>query len=359
MQVISFSDVIASDKFAYLPSIGLLMVLASLLCWFCDIERLGKTGMRRAIAIIIVLILAGAEAVGTRRHLVYWRDTTSLFEYMLTAEPDAASVHNTLGWISFSEGKVDKAVEHFYQALQSNSNYAGAHYNLANVLTNQGRLDDAIKHYYYALENASVWSGKIHNNLANALKLQGKLDEAIKHYRQALKLSPKPSDVYFNLAHVFISQEKFDEAISCLRQGLLASPNWPVMHYKLAYMLEKTGQVEEALKHYRESLRLKPNYVEPLNKISKILAIYPDPRLRNTTEAMIFAQRAAELTKYKDASVLETLSVAYAATGRFDQAIAIAETAVELALENQNDKLAERIRKQLQFYKQRPQLPKP
>ena len=34
--VVGFTVVIASDKFAYLPSVGVLMVLAALLVWLWD-----------------------------------------------------------------------------------------------------------------------------------------------------------------------------------------------------------------------------------------------------------------------------------------------------------------------------------
>ena len=84
MQVMRFSDVIAADKFAYLPSVGLLMILAWFLCWLCYTDNVGKAVVRRIVVVIIVLILAGAEAVATRRYLVHWRDTVSLYEHMLT-----------------------------------------------------------------------------------------------------------------------------------------------------------------------------------------------------------------------------------------------------------------------------------
>ena len=74
MQIVKFSDVIASDKFAYLPSFGLLMMLTCFLLW------LYNNKFRRALFIsIVVLLLTGAEGVATRRYLVYWKDSISLF----------------------------------------------------------------------------------------------------------------------------------------------------------------------------------------------------------------------------------------------------------------------------------------
>ena len=46
---------------------------------------------------------------------------------------------------------------------------------------------------------------------------------------------------------------------------------------------------------------------------------------------MEYAQRACELTAYKDAHVLDTLAAAYAASGRFKDAVTTAEKALTLA----------------------------
>jgi hypothetical protein len=99
MQIIGFSDVIASDKFAYLPSIGLLMILAAFLVWLCNNRFLT---LCRVSAMIIVL-LACAESIAARCYLTYWRDTVSLFEHMLALAPNAVQVHNNLASIARQE----------------------------------------------------------------------------------------------------------------------------------------------------------------------------------------------------------------------------------------------------------------
>ena len=113
-----------------------------------------------------------------------------------------------------------------------------------------------------------------------------------------------------------------------------------------------TGQLDEALRHLREAVRLKPNWPVPLNPMARILFTHPDPKMRNTSEAIALAERAAKLTKYQNATILETLAAAYAAAGQFDRAVTTAEAALELASAAQADKLAIRIRKQLQLYRQ-------
>ena len=77
----------------------------------------------------------------------------------------------------------------------------------------------------------------------------------------------------------------------------------------------------------------------------------PDRKLRDVNKAIELAERAAGLTGYKDAAILETLAVTYAVAGRFDRAITTAQSALNLPSAVQNDELANRIRRQLQFYR--------
>jgi tetratricopeptide (TPR) repeat protein len=74
--------------------------------------------------------------------------------------------------------------------------------------------------------------------------------------------------------------------------------------------------------------------------------------MRDTAEAVKLAERAAELTKFKKATILSTLAAAYAASGQFDKAAATAQLALDLARTAQNDELTDQILRQLQSYKQ-------
>ena len=96
---------------------------------------------------------------------------------------------------------------------------------------------------------------------------------------------------------------------------------------------------------------MKPDWPDPLNRIAQILVVHPDAGIRNAGEAVSLAERAAGLTEYKDTSVLDTLSAAYAAAGRFDRAAATAQAAMELASAVGNKEDAEYFHKQLKHYR--------
>lgn len=382
--VVGFTIVIASDKFAYLPSVGLLMILASFLCWFVGARGPGKPAPRHLVVVTAVLVFTGAEATATRRYLVHWRDTVTICEYILKLTPDVVPVHTKLGIALKSQGKVDEAISHYRQGLQINPDNPRLHYNMGVALDVQGKPDEAISHYRRALSIKPDYPSA-HNNLGVLLKSQGKLDEAISHFRQALSINPNHVNVHRNLGNALSAQGKFDEAISHYLRALEIKPDFAEAHYNLALSLRSLGRIDEAighfsqavqispsfiaahnhlartlviagqpdaaLGHFREALRLKPDSTTLLNGIASILATHPDPNVQNPNQAIAFAKRAAELTGYKDAMILETLATACAAAGQFDRAVAVLHRAIDLASAGQDYEFTGRLKGKLQRYK--------
>ncbi|MHC4158409.1 MAG: tetratricopeptide repeat protein, partial [Planctomycetota bacterium] len=204
MGIIGFTNVIASDKFAYLPSIGVLMVLTAFLSWLCK-TRDAKFISRRTVTVIIVLILAVVEATATRRYLVHWQDTESYYKHMLTLTPRVASLHFNLAYELQSQNRLDEAADHYRHSLHTNPNDASSYNNLGAILQSQGKLEEAIRHYQNALqiEPDNVNS---HTALGTVLSSQGKPVEAIGRFHQALEIKPDYAPAHYNLANTLVIQ---------------------------------------------------------------------------------------------------------------------------------------------------------
>ena len=443
--------VVASDKYVYMPAVGLLMILAWCFGWMWKTAE-QKFIVIKTVLIALVLTLSAGEVYGVRQYLTYWRDTIGLYEYIITTAPDAPPAHNNLG-VAFAEaGRGDEAIAQFRQTLRLDPNYADAHNNLGAALKAKGELDEAINHYlaalrlrpgftdaFYNLANALQMQGKsdkaadyfrqilrtkpnfvaAHNNLGTILQSQGKFAEAAEQYKQVLLVRPYDADAHYNLAEVLKLQGNYDQAIMHYRQVLSVEPNNAAVHNRLGNLLrtrnkpeeaafqfrealkykpdfaeahynlgnilsqqgrlveaenqfrlavqykpdfakahnnlgdilQMEGKIDEALICFRKALQLDPNYVSALNEAAMILAAQPDVKKRNVGEAIELAERAAKLTAYKDAVVLDTLATAYAAAGQLERAITTEEAALEAAYAAKNTELANHIRGQLERYK--------
>ncbi len=357
IQILRFSNMIAGDKFAYLPSLGLLMAVSSLLVWFCRAGSAGKSTARHMAVVISVLVLAGAEAVATRSYLVHWRDTFSLAKHMLTVTPNAPLVRNMMGLELQSQGKLDQAIsqyrhalqykpsyveahnnlgialqlqgendeaiKHFRQAIQINPRYAEAYYNMGITFRAQGRLDQAINCYRQALQ-LKPNHFEAHNNLGNALQSRGKFDEAIKHFRQALQIKPDLAEVHFNLGLALKTQGKLDEAIKYFRQALQLNPDLAKAHNNLGIALQSRGRLDEAIRHFRQALQIKPDFAEVHYNLGIALKSQGefDDAIKHLRQAL---QVKPDLTEAHN-----NLALALTMTGQLDKALEHFREAVRL-----------------------------
>ncbi len=278
-------------------------------------------------------------------------EALSHFRQVLQSDPDAFKAHLNLAKVLTSQGKLDEAISHFTKAIQLDPDSALTHYSLGQAFLKQNRLAKAVAHYAEALRIRPKYV-KAHIGLGLALARQGKPDEAIDHYTRAIQLNPNLIQAHHILGKALQSQGKIDESIKHFTKALELSPDSAAIHYTLAHSLAGRDRTEEAITHFREALRIKPKWGKPMNSLAWILATHREDKFRNPEEAVRLAQQACELTNYENSGLVNTLAAAYAAAGRFLDAVAAAEKAFELARADRNEKRAERIQNLIEMYRQ-------
>jgi tetratricopeptide (TPR) repeat protein len=119
---------------------------------------------------------------------------------------------------------------------------------------------------------------------------------------------------------------------------------------KLAMISAGNQRFLDAINHYQRVLALDTNSVPALNNLAWLRATASDPQLRNGKEAVRLAERACQLTEYKEAFLVGTLAAAYAEAGRFDDAIVTAEKVRAMALAQGQTEIATRNEQLLELY---------
>src|SRR5206468_383564 len=95
--------------------------------------------------------------------------------------------------------------------------------------------------------------------------------------------------------------------------------------------------------------QLSPNELDSINALAWILATSSDLKIRNGEEALIWAQRANEISHGNQPLVLRILAAAYAACGRSAEAVQTGQRA--LALTDSNPALSQALQSEIKAYR--------
>jgi tetratricopeptide (TPR) repeat protein len=300
-----------ADRYSYITLTGLFIIIA----WGLP-DLLAKWRYKKIALTLLALLIILAMSICTHFQLCHWQNSLTLFQHALDVTGD---------------------------------NYT-TRLHLADSLCEQNRLDEAIGKYQKCLQEIPDNPDAL-NNLGIALGKQGKFDEAVKCFTEALRIKPDFAVTHANIGYALAFQGNLDGAAVHLAEALRLDPNFAQSHYYLGEVLVQRGKISEAITHFEEALRLKPDWVEPMNNLAWFLAASKETTVHNPDKAIRLAQRACELTNYKEPGLLDTLAVAYAATGDFSKAIETAEKALELCQSSEQDTLKKEIENRLVLYK--------
>ena len=188
-------------------------------------------------------------------------------------------------------------------------------------------------------------------NLGCDLRQEGRMQEAMEHWEQALRLKPDYAKAHYNLGVALVQLGRLPEAIGHYEQALRLKPDYAEAHYNLAAVLLRLGRLPEAMGHWEQVSRIRPDHPETDNNLAWLLATLAPTEGGDPVRAVTLAERACELTNNRVAEYLDTLAVAYAAAGRFSDAIATGQKAIELAGTAAQHQLVREIETRLKSYR--------
>ena len=311
-----------ADRYTYLPHIGLFVAVV----WFAvDLATVRgskpRVALTTAAVALIILALAWMASIQTS----YWRNSEVLWTHALAVTSDNDIAHNNLGYLCNDRGELDIAISHFESAARIRAGKRDPHYNLASAF--------------------------VQMNLGDALARKGRSDEAMVHYDEAIRLQPNYGDAYYNRGTVLFAKGRVDEAIADWAKTLEMHPNDADAHTSLGNALLQKGSLREAIAQYVTALALAPEDPHSRNNLAWVLATASDSSIRDGPKAVGFAQEAVQLSGGREPLFLRTLAAAYAESGRFSEAIAVAQQAVGIANMQAKPDMAKRLNGDLVLFR--------
>jgi protein O-mannosyl-transferase len=231
-----------ADRFAYLPFIGLFLMLTWLVA---DWARARKIPARwLAIPAVSCLLVLGTL---TYRQVGYWHDIESFWLRTLALTQDNYVAEDNLGDFLFSQGRTEEAAAHFRAALATRPDGLTANLNLGAYEDSRGNLPAAIERYQMVARHAADMGMRAtaYDSLGFAYRGMGQPMMAKQCFETALQLAPDRARAMVGLG--LIAQDNSDLA-EAIRQYSLAASVQPsdVTYLLLAQALQHDGHSDEA-----------------------------------------------------------------------------------------------------------------
>jgi len=275
-----------ADRFAYVPFIGLFIIIAWGVPDILSARRHKKVLMAIAAGIVLpALMVCSWFQIGR------WQNSITLFKHAIEVTDKNWLAHTNLGRAFFDQGRLDAAIDHFHKALAIKPNSVPALYNLGKALSDSGNIDRAAWFYQKTLEIKPDYTGA-HNNLGNILANRGDFENAEWHYQEVLRTNPEHVDAHNNLANVLAAQGKLDEAVRLYTEAIRISPGYANAHYNFGNLLLKMDleKFNQAAAYFFEMVENRSEYAPALHQVGAVLA-----RQGRISKASVFFSKATQI----------------------------------------------------------------
>ena len=245
---------VVADRYAYLPLMGIFIVVVWEVCALADRLRLGVAP--RAVAASLIL---AALAFTTWRQIGYWQSTRDLWSHALLVTTNNTMAESYLANVLFGEGRYQEGMAHLRNYARLEPLDPGAHARVAADFQDHGQLPEAIKEYEAAIRAAAVLN-------AHAQPGMGQDVLAMTYANLGLAYAQLGDEAHAR-DNVRRALETDSNAIVRMVEGLSQYlPAHPTAqgYQRLGLILSLTGRGQEAQQSFAQARQLDPGLPLPI-----------------------------------------------------------------------------------------------
>jgi len=245
-----------ADRYHYLPSIGIAIMLA----WGIP-SLIRPEVMRKKILFPAGITALIIMAVLTWQQCTYWQDSIGLWNHALRVTKNNYMAHSCLGKLLYKRGEIRESFYHFNEAIRLKPDYCVAYNDRGSVFSNMGRYQHALEDLNEAIRLQPYYDEPYFNRGVIYDKL-GQYQRAIEDYSEAIRLKPDYADAYYNRGIVYDKLEQLQPAIEDFSKAITFRGNYADAFYNRGVVYNKLGQYQLAIEDFSKAVTLEEDYAD-------------------------------------------------------------------------------------------------
>jgi tetratricopeptide (TPR) repeat protein len=232
--IIQINIAAMADRYTYLPSIGVSIMLA----WGIPL-LFPRADMRKKILFPAGIATLAILAFLTWQQCGYWKNSFELFNHALQVTKDNYLAHDGRGIIYGKLGQYQRAIMDFNEAIRLKADYVKSYNNRGLAYAKLGRYQQAINDYDEAIRLKPDYT-KAYNNRENAYKDLGRQEGEMKDFNKAGHLQSDNVNAYNEKGNAYYKYGRYQLAIENYSEAIRRQPH-NILAYNnrgLAYLLQ-------------------------------------------------------------------------------------------------------------------------
>lgn len=250
--------------------------------------------------------------------------------------PDSPMVHMYRIHAYLEKEQWDQAEAAAEKLIEIKPNNAPTLMQLARLKTKRGDYKGATELLAIAMKQPSH-QYEVRKQYGETLFYMKRFSEATDRLIEAYRLDPTDENLPDMIVQAATPVHRLHDTEIVLREELDKRANLPMTRSALAQILIGRGEWSEAIELLREGRKLQPTHLGLANNLAYVLATCTDASLAQPKEATAVIEDVCKRTGYKNPKFLHTLSLVYFTQNRADEAIEVANRALEFAKKSEDE----------------------
>ncbi len=259
LQFIPVGFTIVSDRYTYVPYIGLFFIVGKLYCDYVDNKFKNFTKAGRNLSVFLIAVAAIIFSVLTFQRNQAWANGVVLFDDVVKKNPTIGHAYWARGVGKYDRKDIQGALSDYNEAIEKNYRFPVAYNNRANCYYMMDSLPQAISGYDQTLKVDSKYAMAYYNRGTAKQKLKDYAG-SLADYKNSIKNNFEHlAWAYSGLGVSYYNMNDMPNALFNLNKTIEVDPQYANAYFYRGLVEYNKKEYSSAEEDYSKSIKYDPN----------------------------------------------------------------------------------------------------